>query len=223
MRQPIITQYFKVINEIQILCAANKELSIIISELLLEKSSKSSENENHSFVLNCLVKAAAQQSLTDKKSGYRHENPMKDLACYIFMLGGRLNYETLYLNLPLPSPTSVGRYLHDNGPQIVEGVMRCHQLKKYLHDRNLPATVWISEDGTRITGRLQYDPGTNQIVGLVLPLNEHGVPKSNSFLATSVNAMQTHLKNPVASIVSFDNFIYKIYFINFVSNDRRTL
>lgn len=38
-------------------------------------------------------------------------------------------------------------------------------------------SVWISEDGTRITGRLQYDPGSNQIVGLLLPLDENGLPK----------------------------------------------
>lgn len=121
------------------------------------------------------------------------------------MLGGRLNYETLYSNLPLPSPTSVGRYLYDNGPNIVEGVMRVSQLKKYLQDRNLPLTVFACEDGTRLTGRLQFDPATNQIVGLVLPLDEHGVPKTNSFLATSVKAMQDHVKNTVASVVSFSS------------------
>lgn len=120
------------------------------------------------------------------------------------MLGGRLCYETIYMNLPVPSPTSVCRYIYDNGPKIVEGAVRCSQLKKYLTDRSLPMTVWISEDGTRITGRLQYDPGTNQIVGLVLPVDSNGMPKSKVFLATSAGKMEEHVKNnKVASTVSF--------------------
>lgn len=41
------------------------------------------------------------------------------------MLGGRLLYETLYKNLPLPSPTSVSRYLQENGQKMVEGELRC--------------------------------------------------------------------------------------------------
>lgn len=188
----------------EILCAANNDLSNTISLLLNDSRNDSTENENYSFVLNCLIKAATQQNASKGKTGHRHENSMKDFACYIFMLGGRLLYETIYMNLPLPSPTSVGRYLHDNGPEIIEGVMRCSQLKKYLEERNLPMVVWVSEDGTRITGRLQYDPGTNQIVGLLLPLDENGMPKSKSFMATNASAMNKHVNNnQVTATVSF--------------------
>lgn len=186
----------------ELLCAANKDLKHTISQLYASSSS-SDESTNYSYVLNCLFTAARQQNAAKGKTGHRHQSTIKDFACYIFMLGGRLCYETLYMNLPLPSPTTVGRYLHDYGPQIVEGVMRCSQLKKYLEDRLLPMTVWVSEDGTRITGRLQYDPGTNQIVGLLLPIDKNGMPVVKSFLATGAKTMNDHLShNKVTSIVS---------------------
>lgn len=112
------------------------------------------------------------------------------------------------MNLPLPSPTSIGRYLHDNRPPFIEGEMLVAQVKKYLEERNLPMVVWVSEDATRITGRLQYDPGSNQIVGLVLPLDENGIPKKYSFLASSAGAIENHvINNTVAPLVCiFSNF-----------------
>lgn len=33
-------------------------------------------------------------------------------------------------------------------------------------------TVWLSEDLTCISNKVQYDPSTNQIVGLLLPLDD---------------------------------------------------
>jgi len=66
--------------------------------------------------------------------------------------------------------------LQENGQKMVEGELRCDQLKSYLHGRNLPPIAWISEDGSaRIIDKIQYNPLTNQLVELVLPLNEHGM------------------------------------------------
>lgn len=208
-------------NDIEILCAANNELKKTVSALLNDCTNivtSFGAAENQSFVLNCLLRAAQRNiSKQGRKNGNRYENPMKDFASYIFMLGGRLMYETLYENLPLPSPSSVGSYLHNNGPAIVEGEMRCDQLKKYLEERNLPMVVWISEDATRITGRLQYDPGTNQVVGLVLPLNENGLPKTFSFIASSAGTMEKHVTNNTVALLvcKFENFSLAPTILNF--------
>ncbi|KAJ6649759.1 hypothetical protein Bhyg_04999 [Pseudolycoriella hygida] len=140
-KQPLITESFKILNEIDKLCAVNKELTEAISHLLDDKP----EIElSHSAVLNCLVRASTRQKSVKGKTGQRHETSMKDFASYIFMLGGRLCYEILYKNIPLPSPTSIARNIHDTGSQIIEGVLRTNELKKYLEDRTM--TVWISED-----------------------------------------------------------------------------
>lgn len=197
------------------LCAANIDLTQTISQLI--DSSTSDENANYSYVLNCLLTAARQQTAAKGKTGHCHQSAIKDFACYIFMLGGRLCYETLYMNLPLPSPTTIGRYLHDNGPEVIEGVMRCSQLKKFLEDRQLPMTVWVSEDGTRFTSRLQYDPGTNQIVGLLLPIDKNGMPVAKSFLATSAKAMNE--QSDVHSEFSLNIILAFFEFFKFLHNN----
>lgn len=44
-----------------------------------------------------------------------------------------------------------------------------------------------------------YDPKTNQIVGIVLPIDKQsGMPKSNSFLAKFVEDIQKYIKKPIA-------------------------
>lgn len=74
---------------------------------------------------------------------------------------------------------------------IEEGILRISQLKTYLITRNFPLKIWLSEDQTRITGRIQYDAKSNKIVGLNLPFNHNGLPISDAFYATSV----TKIKN----------------------------
>ncbi|CAG9820579.1 unnamed protein product [Phaedon cochleariae] len=72
-----------------------------------------------------------------------------------------------------------------------EGVFDYDGLCKYLEDRNLPKVVWISEDGTRVTGRIEYDSKSNKLVGFTLPLID-GLPKTNTFIATSAKAIQDY-------------------------------
>lgn len=56
----------------------------------------------------------------------------------------------------------------------------------YLQKRGLPLAVWLSKDGTRITGRVQYDSTTNQMVGLVLPLHPRtGLPKQSHYTVST--------------------------------------
>lgn len=79
------------------MCAANEDLKNTISALLND-CSKTTPNQtgNQSFVLNSLVKAAQRNNLKNvRKNGFRYENQIKDFSLYIFMLGGRLLYETL--------------------------------------------------------------------------------------------------------------------------------
>lgn len=55
--------------------------------------------------------------------------------------------------------------------------------------------MWVSEDATVMSGQVQYDPTTNQVVGLVLPLNENSMPLTYFFKATSAKAMEHYFKN----------------------------
>lgn len=88
---------------------------------------------------------------------------------------------------------------------MVEGCLRSNQLLKYLKDRSLPLVVSISEDATRIDGRIQYDAKTNQISGFVLPINsETGMPIPYSFQARNATEILNHFSsgNTVAHFVN---------------------
>lgn len=153
-------------------------------------------------MLQNFVKSAARNA-DRKKAGYRFDDLTKMFASYIFMLAGPLAYETLHANLPLsiPSISTVRRFITDKDPRVVEGHMRDDELFKYLSDRNLPKKISLSEDATRITAKVSYDPATNQLIGFVLPLNENGMPIPLSFPARSAGEIQNHFLNP-SNIVS---------------------
>lgn len=69
---------------------------------------------------------------------------------------------------------------------ITEGVLRVCELAEYLKSRNLLPFVALSEDATRITGTVQYDSKSNQLVGFVLPINQdNGMPIPHTFKARS--------------------------------------
>lgn len=90
--------------------------------------------------------------------------------------------------------------MSDKGPQIIEGVLRSDELKSYLTQRELPFIVWIAEDATRNIGKVCYDPATNQLVGFVPRLNEHGMPILNTFQARNAKEIEDHFLNEDNSI-----------------------
>lgn len=124
------------------------------------------------------------------------------------MLSGPLAYETLNANLPLsvPSVSTVSRFLRDNGPYFVEGRMRTEALLQYLNSRNLPLRISLSEDATRITAKISYDPVTNQLVGFAIPLDDNGMPIPFSFPARNVREIQKHFLN-TANFVSSSVYV----------------
>lgn len=63
------------------------------------------------------------------------------------------------------------RCIDDNKFRVIEGQLRCAELSKYLDNLKTVKAVWIAEDATAIISKITYDPATNQLVGILLPLN----------------------------------------------------
>jgi len=107
---------------------------------------------------------------------------VKKFSVYLFIIGGRLLYETLYCNMKnvLPSITTIFRYMDQTQDKIVEGTFRFKELRLLLIQKNLPLQVWISEYGTRITGKIEYEEHSNKLVGFVLPL-KNGCPQTDTY------------------------------------------
>lgn len=71
--------------------------------------------------------------------------------------------------------------INSNHCSLREGEFRFKELSDFLTQRNLPKVVWLSEDATGITGRVEYSLHENSNVGFVLPLNDDGLPKVGYF------------------------------------------
>lgn len=149
------------------------------------------------FVLNKLLETA-NQNFVRKPEGYRYESSIRNWATYFRMLCGPLAYETIQKNFAcaIPALSSTNRYILKNSERIVEGDLRSEALLQYLKDRKLPLIVSLSEDGTRITSKVQYDPHTNELVGFVLPIdNASGMPIAGSYKARSIDEIYKHFND----------------------------
>lgn len=92
--------------------------------------------------------------------------------------------------------------IHTQKERIVEGELRCEALSKHLERTNSPKSVFLSEDGSGILKKVVYDPKSNQLTGLVLPMNEkNGMPIIYSFKATSAEMIKKHMEEPHANLV----------------------
>ncbi|KAE8743742.1 hypothetical protein FOCC_FOCC009616 [Frankliniella occidentalis] len=186
--QTMITSYFPLLNRLEILIAENNELRSCLKNYVDVNRAQVPDKvvpENHGKFITDLL-SAAEKNVGRSLLGRRFDSHLKLFACYIFMLGGRFLYDVLRANITeLPSPVTVCRTISAAANPIVEGLFRFKELKEYLCERDLPLVVWVSEDATRITGRIQYDPRHNQVIGFELPDDENGAPVSGSFPATS--------------------------------------
>lgn len=76
--------------------------------------------------------------------------------------------------------------------QSCRGLIKIRRIITLLNSRNLPLAVALSEDSTRIVGRIQYDSVTNQLIGFVPPINVEGMPIPLSFPATNAETILCH-------------------------------
>lgn len=104
----------------------------------------------------------------------------------------------------LPSISCLNKFVKKTSRKIEEGVFDYDGLKEFLEERNLPKVIWISEDATRVTGKIEYDVKTNKLIGFVLPI-VNGLPVTNTFLATSAKAICDYFESSVKS-----NYAYVI-------------
>lgn len=174
--------------------------------LLCDSKSNDEVSPQGQYLLNKLV-STTHQNMVREKGGYRYDYQLKNFAIAIRLLSGPLAYETLQSNLPcaLPSLPSVNRYINKSICRVIENVLRCNELLEYSEERGLEKVVHLSEDATRIVGRVQYDSYTNQIVGFTSPLNKsNGLPIPFAFPACSALEMIGHFeqKNSISSLVN---------------------
>lgn len=137
-----------------------------------DQNSSSKKIFTKPILLNNLISEAKKNENRDKH-GYRYTLDVKEASAYLRMVSGKLAFETLQSNFlsALPSVSTVNRFINKANGKVTECVLRANELLTYLKDRNLPLVVSLSEDATRISGRVQYDSKSNQIIGFVPPID----------------------------------------------------
>ncbi|KAK3911226.1 GPN-loop GTPase 1 [Frankliniella fusca] len=186
-----ITDYFKILSDIEILVKQNEQLrEQLVKNMTAAMNFTSSQPPKLSYMLELLLESA-KTNAGKKAGGERYDNVIKELGHILFHVGGLQLYEILCKNLPLPSVSTIRRVTYKTDV-ILEGVFRFKELEKFLQERNLPLKVIMSEDGTVVAQRIQYHSSQNQIVGFTLPLDENGVPIIGAFPATSAKQISDY-------------------------------
>jgi len=147
------------------------------------------------FTMLNLLLECAKSNAGKKPGGWRFKEVIKELAFLVYSLGGLALYEILCYkqNFPFPSITTIRRKIYCND-KFVEGVFRIKQLKDFLILHGCPLTIHLCEDATAVTGRIQYDSASNQIVGPTLPLDSNGLPIVGSFPATTASKIADYFE-----------------------------
>ncbi|CAF2137497.1 unnamed protein product [Rotaria magnacalcarata] len=115
-------------------------------------------------------------NLTKSRNHFRYSDKIKDFALSLYILGGKLTYEFIRLNIPgsLPSLTMLSTLILNSNLKINEAEFRFDQLQKHFKNLNLQY-AFGSEDATGVIKKIKYDSITNKFIGFPTPL-DHGVP-----------------------------------------------
>ncbi|KAE8738182.1 hypothetical protein FOCC_FOCC016345 [Frankliniella occidentalis] len=135
------------------------------------------------------VQEGRSTSPTQSKSQFDRAD--KEFFTWVYIQGGRHLYETLHANAPkgMPSLATLLKFQGNVMEPVIEGMFRWQELSDYLRENDLPRVIALSEDGTRITGKIEYDPISNRLVGFAAPLDENGLPDTDHYIASGEKAM----------------------------------
>ena len=188
--QTYITDYFKVLDDIETLAKENEKLSKLLKQCCTNKYIDTGGHGLTPILRQILINA--EKNVCKYPTQRRHTEILKKFATALFIYCGPLSYEFIHQNMcqVLPSLRSVQRLIHSQYKIMDEGTFRFDDLSKHITDHNAPKIVYTGEDATRVIGRVDYDSETNRCVGFVLPLDDHGLPLVDSFLATSFAAIE---------------------------------
>ncbi|CAF4042962.1 unnamed protein product, partial [Rotaria magnacalcarata] len=128
---------------------------------------------------------------TRSKSSFRYEQPIKDFATSMFILGGRCVYEFFRLNIPgsIPSLTSLRLIRTSSKCNFIEGEFQYDRLKDYV-DWSQYKYVFCGEDSTSVVPKISYNTRSNYFVGFTLPL-KNGFPCTRYFSTNSLGELET--------------------------------
>lgn len=165
-KQLLITNFYEIVDCVKAVMVKSNILKDSLEDLKQSSplwnqtdAEKLLDNAMPSTFLNALIKSSINNSSSTCKNSNRYKKSIKQFSVFLYFVAGRLLYETLQANLKnsLPSITTLYRFISTQKSNIVEGEYRFDALKNFLEERILPMCVWVSEDGFRISSKIEYD------------------------------------------------------------------
>ena len=197
--QTKITDYFEIIDQIEAITNSNPEFNNILQEAC--KIQQQRLSASHNFTASTEgFSPLLKQLLTNAKANVdkmvpqakRHNAIIKKFSTSLLIYAGPRAYNFLHVNMPqaIPSLRTIQRVVQSEYKHIGEGEYRFDDLVAHLESYNAQKVVAIAEDATRVIARADYDYETDRVVGFVLPCDDAGLPLSDTFLATSLSAIE---------------------------------
>jgi hypothetical protein len=203
--QSKITSFFEVVDKV----AALVEESSTISEMMqaLQDRRGFERHTNGFSPLFRQLMLNAEKNIEKLPKQRPHQELLKKFSISLFIYCGPIAYDFIQSNMPeaLPSLRTVQRDVSNDYRPIHEGEFRFKELLEHLNAFKSPKVVAIGEDATRVISRIEYDSETNKLVGFVLPCNDQGLPKGDSFIAVSFASIEESFR--VAEVAKYA-FVY---------------
>lgn len=196
-RQTKMTEFFKVLNENDLIFKENEELHKFIQHLTDKVIKLDVNNPIDNEIISSmptLLQALIRSHLDNfgrQKHGKRYKDELlRNFSIYSRDLGGKQCFQFWSKNLPMPSLSAVSTYSKDATQPLVEGEFRWAELAEYCDKYEVEREVNCCEDGTRVKGQPEFDSTTNQIIGFVPALDKNGLPEIKSYDASSAEAIK---------------------------------
>ncbi|CAF4582958.1 unnamed protein product, partial [Rotaria sp. Silwood2] len=137
-------------------------------------------------MLNSMIK-----NFVIEEKGYRYDIIVRQFAASLYILGGRTAYEFIRLNIPafLPSVQVIQSYINTSENHLTEGLFNYDGVRDYFN-ANQSTIGFCAEDCTAIIPKITYDTKSNTFVGCSLPLDNNGIPITNSYSTDSFTDLE---------------------------------
>lgn len=126
----------------------------------LDANKRPSSHENAFF-----EKLLEIHKMKQKGRKIEFSDDIKRFSMCVFITGGRSNYVQFMKCLPLPKPATLYKYYSGQCENIPEGILRARAFSEYLDRANSSKLVWLSEDATAVTSKLEYDSNFKRMIG----------------------------------------------------------
>lgn len=144
---------------------------------------------------NMFYKLLHESSINYKRGhpGNRFDDNLKLFSTYLYLKGGASTYDTLSQNAPLPTLSAIKEDIQK------DRMNPCHiyakELQSFLEKNNLPKHVIVAEDATRLLDRIEIDPQTNELFGLLANTDEiTGMPQADFFKVNTPSQLKDFLE-----------------------------